>query len=131
MSKVPVQRNLFWMFFSFYGRASRREYWWAQLLLFALFGSAIALLNSSGVFGTPDMSGFAFLAVFAVTQILWFLGICVAVKRVHDLGWRGGMAVFLFVPILGIVFWLFLGFREGNPSDNAYGPAPKSREQKH
>lgn len=130
MSNIPVQRNLFWMFFSFYGRASRREYWWAQLLLFAVFGLVIALLSSMGGFSAPDMSGFAFLAVIAVAQILWFFGICVAAKRVHDLGWPGGMAVLMFVPILGAMFWLFLGFTKGNPGDNKYGPSPKSREQR-
>lgn len=127
-----MRRNLFWMFFSFYGRASRREYWWAQLSLLAVFVLVIVFLNSIGGFNAPEgATDFAVLTLFAMVQITWFFGICVAVKRVHDMGWPGGMAVLMFVPILGSLFWLYIGFKSGSWGDNKYGPSPKSREQQH
>lgn len=129
MSSLPVQRNLFWMFFSFYGRASRAEYWWAQLSLLAVFILVIAVLNSTGGFDAPDgATGFAIVTLIASVQIIWFFGICVAVKRLHDMGRPGGMAVLMFVPILGAMFWLYTGFVKGNPGENKYGPSPHSRE---
>lgn len=125
----PMKRNLFWMFFSFYGRVSRGEYWLAQLSLVAVFVVVIVALNSLGGFDAPEgATEFAALTLFAMVQITWFFGICVAVKRLHDLGWPGGMAVFMFVPILGAVTWIYIGFRKGNPGDNKFGPSPQSRE---
>lgn len=129
MSSLPVQRNLFWMFFSFYGRASRAEYWWAQFSLLAVFVLVIVVLNSTGGFDDPDgATKFAVLTIIASIQIIWFFGICVAVKRLHDMGRPGGMAVLMFVPMLGVMFWLYTGFVKGNPGENKYGPSPKSRE---
>lgn len=130
MSNLPVKRNMFWMFFSFYGRASRREYWLAQLSLLAVFILVIVILDSYGSFDTPNgASDIAVWTLFVMVQVTWFFGICVAVKRVHDLGWLGGMAVLMFIPILGGLYWIYIGFKKGDPGKNKYGPSPLSREQ--
>lgn len=122
MTTKPLKRNLFWMFFSFYGRISRREYWWAQLSLLAAFVAAVIILERSGGLDGPEVSAAAVLSIVVLLQIIWFFGICVAVKRVHDIGWPGGLAVLLFVPVLGFLFWLKIGFSRGQMTENRYGP---------
>lgn len=122
MTTKPLKRNLFWMFFSFYGRISRREYWWAQLSLLAAFVAAVIILERSGGLDGPEVSAAAVLSIVVLLQIIWFFGICVAVKRVHDIGWPGGLAVLLFVPVLGFLFWLKIGFSRGQITENRYGP---------
>lgn len=122
MSTEPLERNLFWMFFSFYGRISRREFWWAQLSLLACFIAAIIVIEQTGGLEGPEASAAAVLSIIVLVQMVWFFGICVAVKRVHDMGWPGGFAVLLFVPVLGFLFWLKIGFSKGQMHENRYGP---------
>lgn len=130
MASPFSQRNLFWMFFSFYGRASRAEYWLAQLSLLAAFILIIVFLNNIGGFNAAEgVTDFTAFTLFIAVQVIWFFGICVAVKRVHDLGWPGGVAVLMFIPMLGMLFWFWIGTRKGNPGENKYGPTPASREK--
>lgn len=121
MSTEPLKRNLFWMFFSFYGRITRGEYWWAQLSLFAAFIAAVIIIERTGGLKGPEASGAAILSLVVLLQMIWFFGICVAVKRVHDIGWPGGIVVLLFVPVLGFLFWLKIGFSKGQMQENRYG----------
>lgn len=45
-----------------------------------------------------------------------------SVKRLHDMGFTGMLAVALFVPVVSIVllFWMCIGPSDKGP--NAYGP---------
>tara|TARA_R110002072_G_scaffold140717_1_gene285073 strand:+ start:417 stop:716 length:300 start_codon:yes stop_codon:yes gene_type:complete len=66
------------MFFSFYGRISRREYWWAQLSLLAFLVAVVIIIERTGGLDELEVSTAAVLSIVALLQIIWFFGICVA-----------------------------------------------------
>lgn len=124
-------------YFTFSGRASRSEYWWAFLAMMivgaVLMGIAVGLgvASESGGsgFGTGVMIilailGLAYLAIFIPT-------IAVAVRRLHDRNmsgwWYLGFTVFGFIPYIGwvgsIVFLVILALK-GTDGDNKYGSDP-------
>ena len=49
----------------------------------------------------------------------------ISVKRLHDIGRKGFLAVLAFVPIVNEILALFLYFKKGDAGDNFYGAAPQ------
>ena len=108
------------------GRASRSEYWYFYLVLFALvFGGAVVavVLDAAGA----SIVGTILLVVISVFHIIpsW----TVAVRRLHDTGRSGWWLLMSLVPFAGpivlLVFWLERS-AEGN---NDYGRPPLTLQQ--
>jgi uncharacterized membrane protein YhaH (DUF805 family) len=66
-----------------------------------------------------------------ISWLLWglslWIGVALMLKRAHDREKGGGWVVFfLLVPVVGWI-WGFveLGFLDGSPGSNRYGPSPK------
>lgn len=50
----------------------------------------------------------------------------VARRRLHDLNRSGWLSLLIFVPLLNMLFGLYLLFWPGSPEANDYGPAPEA-----
>ena len=65
------------------------------------------------------MMALIYLPVFAIFFI-------VARRRLHDLDGTGWLTLLMFVPLINVVFGLYLLFATGSPGTNKYGPAPQA-----
>jgi uncharacterized membrane protein YhaH (DUF805 family) len=116
---LPDRSQLSWLFFSLSGRVSRSAYFLAGLLLaiaqaFPLYRFMLAPEEST----TAQMWAAVFGVVFFAS--LW-CNVALAVKRLHDFGRPGILAVSLFIPVISIIAFLVLCFFPGDPGRNKYG----------
>ena len=107
-------------YFTFKGRAQRKEYWYLILLTF--IGQTVLTI--------ADIALIYFVGVSAFPNILFFLvtlipSITVCVRRLHDTGRSGSAMILFFIPIIGFFIWLYFCAQDSQPGDNKYGPNPK------
>lgn len=99
----------------FEGRARRQEYW-----MYTLFN----ILAMVVLFIVGAIIGSQFLYyIYLLGVILPSLG--VLVRRLHDTGKSGWMALLGIIPFVGGIIVLVFACSEGNRGPNAYGPDPK------
>ncbi len=73
----------------------------------------------------PPVLALITLPIVLVAAVLFLMQ---AIKRCHDLDWSGWCSVFLLVPIVGFVFFLYLTFTKGTDGPNRFGPDPLREE---
>jgi len=49
------------------------------------------------------------------------------IKRLHDIGQSGFLVICAFIPLINLIYLLFLIFADGQPYTNQYGRDPKGR----
>jgi hypothetical protein len=60
-----------------------------------------------------------------VSLMLFWMGLCITVKRYHDWGKSAWWYLIQFIPIIGGIWALVeLGFCSGDDGDNEYGAGP-------
>lgn len=106
------------------GRLRRRDYWLLSI------GSTVVItaldMLASLLLGGLD-SGWP---ANPVSWILWFvsmwIGIALMIKRLHDRGKGPAWIIVFMIPIVGWIWAIVeLGFLDGAPGPNRYGPSPK------
>lgn len=123
--KTDPTYNLLWAMLQFNGRMNREEYWWANGALFGstlvvfymIFGSHISLSDTNEVLLPDHMMSQFFMIMLASLYVTF----AISVKRLHDLGAPGLVAVVFVFPVIGILAFLLLGILKGQPHDNKYG----------
>ena len=112
------------------GRFSRRAYLAWNLLLgivFMLIAVVVALLIpgaqnalTEGAMSTPLMIIFFIMYAIAIYYSVIFL-----IRRLHDRDHSGWLALLILVPVLNILFALYVLFAPGNRGSNTFGqPRP-------
>ena len=115
-------RNLFYRLLSFEGRARRSEYWLVSLTtIFLMFPGYIAEDIAAYY---PEYAFYALIYIAILFIPVTYLSITVSVRRLHDLGRSGWFVLLSFVPILQLVFCVYIAFFKGKDEDNKYGPSP-------
>ena len=112
----PYQEN----FFSIKGRIRRRAY-----ILRALFLGVPAYALSYYMEEVDDFSVLIF--IFILIIILSILQIMQFVKRLHDINMSGWYWLIQLIPIINLIFGLYVIFKDGTSGLNEYGPDPKGR----
>lgn len=99
--------------FTFSGRSSRSEYWWWMLagVLFQIICTIIAVLGNVGV-----------VAIFPILLVLPTA--TMIVRRLHDLEKSGWWFLIVLIPLVGILYLIYLFMQEGDMNENIYGPVP-------
>ncbi|WP_166921259.1 DUF805 domain-containing protein [Flavobacterium poyangense] len=108
---------------NFNGRARRSEYWYyclASILISLAFGvldyfSEFTFID--GQFGI--LRGVYSLAVFIPN-------IAVTVRRLHDIGKSGWFMFIVFIPVIGVIWFLISLCTAGDNGTNEYGVDPKN-----
>lgn len=113
------------------GRATRGEYW-SFVLFYWLFLIAPALVGAilDGVMGlsTDDGAGpFGVIGVLISGVVflgLWLPGICVLIRRFHDVGLSGWLILIGLVPYAGGLFTFVVSLLNSQYHPNTHGPVP-------
>jgi uncharacterized membrane protein YhaH (DUF805 family) len=144
LSPIDYIKKCFRMYVNANGRAARPEYWW--WFLFAFVASFAAGLLDVLLFGINRYTDTANTQLFGALVALAILapGICVAIRRFHDVGLSGWFvagafaAVIVggavtemsetlggFIILLAAIAVLVVALLPSKPGANVYGPNPK------
>ncbi|MDN5927881.1 MAG: DUF805 domain-containing protein [Hyphomicrobiales bacterium] len=113
------RRQLLWLFFGISGRLSRAPYFLAGL--FAQLVPAFVLYRFTLVAETSGTSE-VLATIFWLALILsvWS-NMTLGIKRLHDLGQPGIVAISLLVPVVSYFVFIFLCVYPGNAGPNRFG----------
>ena len=133
---MPDKARYIWLFFSSRGRIGRAVYFLANLLIMVLqfypiYRATLELveLGPENLIGmsmeqiamlSPEFERWSSIFSFLVLVMLWPC-VALAIKRLHDLGRAGILAVTLFIPFLNVLVFAALCVVPGRDQPNAYG----------
>tara|TARA_B100000686_G_C16764756_1_gene961043 strand:- start:1715 stop:2302 length:588 start_codon:yes stop_codon:yes gene_type:complete len=104
--------------FSLDGRANRYELWVFFLFCFSL--AFIGVLLDVILFGEEEFGPF-----YVIALVLTIIpSICLQVRRIHDIGFHGAAWFLLFIPFVNIVAFFMFNLKQGDKSNNKFGPPP-------
>lgn len=129
MSFGDAVRSGFSKYVTFSGRASRSEYWWWALFIFA--GQIILTFADSTLWGTVTTTdgGFSAQTSTPILTGIFILGtllpsISVLVRRLHDKNRSGWWYWIILVPLVGIILLLYWFVTKGTDGPNDFGDDP-------
>ena len=100
-----------YLFFNFDGRIDRRQWWVGAVILFVVSIVVSLLFGDGGLIG----------AIINVLMVV--AGLSLHVKRFHDRGKSGWWVLVFLIPVIGFIWMIVeMGFLEGDPGPNEYGP---------
>jgi uncharacterized membrane protein YhaH (DUF805 family) len=114
--------TLKWLFFGLSGRIRRKTY-----ILSAVFFVAIYTYLVIRIYRVPEdtmeysLWGLVLLAVLVVSA---WSSIALSVKRLHDLGFTGFVAIAMFIPMVSFLFFMVLCVFPGQEGPNRFGQSP-------
>ena len=100
----------------FEGRAHRTEYWMFALVNFLI---SLALAFISEMLHMGDWLSILYSLAVLIPCV------AVTVRRLHDTGRTGWMALIALIPIIGGIWLLVLMCLDSQPGANQYGSNPK------
>ena len=114
------------------GRRNRKSYFLINIvyaipmLILSIFGTSLDQMASNGnrneFTGEMLMIISAFYLVLSIISlILVVLYFAIVSQRCRDINWSGWCALIGLVPIINLIFGLFLFFKKGTPGENQYG----------
>jgi uncharacterized membrane protein YhaH (DUF805 family) len=98
----------------FQGRSGRSEYWY--FVLFNILMSFLANVLDRYLI-VPALS--VGLASIALTLVLIVPGLAVSVRRLHDVGKSGWWLLIAVVPVVGLVYLVYLFVQPGKTTRSA------------
>lgn len=104
--------DVFRNFFNWNGRICRRQF----LFLFIL--SVIVGMVLIGMIGNGGQSIMFFIQLFLIPSYM---------KRLHDIGWSGGLIFLSLIPFVGMILFLLMLVVGGTKGPNKYGPDPRTQ----
>lgn len=116
-------------YFSFNGRARRKEFWafWLCFILLqvALLGFGILVnlaINGFGINAGQSTIGFIPALIFTLAVSLSWIAL--VVRRLHDIGLSGWLVLICFIPVIGEAALLVFGLMPSQVGENPWGPVP-------
>lgn len=111
---------LFWLLFLLKGRLSRGVYWPAYVLIFCIQSAVVAQIMGVGQASLHGL--FTAIGPFVLLASIYST-IAISVKRLHDVGYAGFLALAVLIPFLNVAFAIWVGILPGTPGPNSYGEA--------
>ncbi len=96
--------------------------------LFIVFGVATVALLKSGADFAPSLSmttGFGIFTIIlfiAVIIIFTVVSVCLCIRRLHDLNKSGWLWLLFLIPVVNIIFGIYIFVAKGTDGPNNYGP---------
>ena len=115
-------KRFFKKYATFSGRASRSEFWWWALVSFAV---SIVLNIITSATTPASLDSAPALGAGSILAALWGLAtivpsLALVVRRLHDGGFSGLLALLLLVPFLGALAVLVLTILPSKPEGQKY-----------
>jgi uncharacterized membrane protein YhaH (DUF805 family) len=109
---------LLWLLFGLSGRVSRSLYWLCYALVICIQSAVLSQL-----LGGEQASYYQLAAAIGPALLLASLysNLAVSVKRLHDVGYGGFLALALLVPFVNVAFTIWLGILPGTAGPNRFG----------
>lgn len=128
---TAVQTVFFKKYATFKGRALRSEYWWwtlaiiliataAQIVDISFLATQVHMMRGPGAFSVEHNGPLSTIVTLATI----IPNLAVTVRRLHDSDMSGWWFFIVFVPLLGMLFFLYLLIRRGTDGPNRFGPDP-------
>lgn len=121
----PFTQQLIWLFFLTDGRIGRYVFILAVLGLVVL--QALSLSQAALAPADSGRQGLWAMLFWGLAIISIWCTFALAVKRLHDFGKPGILALAMFVPIVIFIAFLVLCVVPGDRGANAYGPRSDAR----
>ena len=112
MNFIEALQSFFENYFNFSGRASRAEYWYADLWFLILIVSGILI----SIFIFHSENGINIVTI-GLRLIFFIPFISCGVRRMHDTGHSGW---YILIPIYSFILMV----SAGDPDENFYGEEP-------
>lgn len=110
------------------GRFGRLSYIaWAGLLAIVANLASYAMLGSLHPDAMNTAGPVALAVVVAVMLVYIVLSVIVAMRRCHDFNKPGWLLLLSLVPLINVLFGIYLLVRKGSPNANDYGPVRPTR----
>jgi uncharacterized membrane protein YhaH (DUF805 family) len=107
-----------WLLFGLAGRISRKVYWMAYLLLVSIQSAILAQLVGGEYASYYDLAA---TVSFPVLLVSIYVNIAISVKRLHDVGYSGFLAIAVLIPLVNLAFSIWVGVLPGTAGPNSYG----------
>ena len=105
----------FWKTWSVEGRASRSEFWWV-VLANSIVGFVLGIVG--GIIGADT----ALTGIYQLAALV--PGICLGVRRLHDVGKSGWFLLIGLIPVVGGLILLYFAVQPSEPQQNRFGQVP-------
>jgi uncharacterized membrane protein YhaH (DUF805 family) len=95
-----------------------------QVVEYAVGGAALLhpKLDAAGSPLPPDLSPLALVVIAAVALVTIVVGVLFMIRRLHDLDGSGWWALLALIPVVNLLFFLYLLVKAGTPGPNRHGP---------
>lgn len=113
-----------------YGRFSRCSWLaWQMILILWLIPLALALIAASPFLHPHNYQQWMLWLVYPIVLIyvlvLLYYSVIFTIRRLHDLNHSGCLSLLILVPVLNLIFLIYLACAKGDLDVNAYGlPRP-------
>ncbi len=124
MSFTEAIRTVWSKYTTLSGRAARPEYWW-WVLFVVLLNIVTGLVDGAIIAPVLGFERFAQeawqpLSLIASLAVL-IPGICVSVRRLHDIDRSGWWLLIILIPFIGVLVLLYWTTRPGADGANRFG----------
>ena len=107
------------------GRLNRLRYLKYMILLAIVAGASTFVMSSMATFLTGDPNSTLVMMITTMWGLIAGAGnVMLMIRRIHDLGKSGWFALIAFVPVIGIIFSIYLFCAPGQIGWNEYGADP-------
>lgn len=107
-----------WKKFATFSGRSRRKEFWMFLLINVAINYALSLIA-----GKLGSAGQIITSVFSLAILV--PSIAVGIRRMHDIGKSGKWVLINLIPLIGTIWFLILGAKDGEVNSNQWGASPK------
>jgi uncharacterized membrane protein YhaH (DUF805 family) len=123
MSFGDAINSYFRNYVGFSGRATRAEYWW--VVLFGFIVTFPALLLDLFLFGDLVLEGGIGVVSGILSLGLLLPSLALIVRRFHDAGMSGWLALLGLVPFVGPIFIIVISLFDTQKGTNKFGSSVK------
>ena len=117
--------NIFQEIFSTEGRLNRGRFFKYYILVTLMGATATFVTSCMATFLTGDPNGALVKTITVIWAVIATTGACMLmVRRLHDLDKSGSLFLVSFIPVIGLIFLVYLFFKEGQVGWNKYGSDP-------
>ena len=112
-------------YFTFTGRATRKEFWYFVLFWFLVPVLILSALSSIAFIFGFDTETLPLMAYEIIIILLILPSLAIASRRLHDINYTGWWQLLIFLPITGWIWLIILFCKKTVDTDNRFENNPK------